>query len=229
MNKIIHLIVRFIFIVVCYIGIYTNIIDTNENAFMGNGTALNFYTIQSNILVLGTQVILLIYELFNEKLKLRFSKIISILKFVSTTAITLTLLVFWGMLAPYMEVETLKSFSCILVHLIIPLGMILDFLFCKDEYEFEKKDIFFSLIPPVLYFVFCLVRAEVSKVTLTGGSRFPYWFIDIDVYGWLGNENGMGVLYWVMIIAIIVLFIAGVLYLLNKKISSSKLLKNEVN
>ena len=229
MNKIMRLILRFVFIVICYIGVYTNIIDTNENAFMGNGTALNFYTIQSNILVLATQVILFIYDLFYEKLKEKFSKFISILKFVSTTAITLTLLVFWGMLAPYMEMETLKSFSCILVHLVIPLGMIFDFLFSKDEYQVKKNDILFSLIPPVLYFVFCLIRAEISEVRLTGGSRFPYWFIDIDAYGWLGNENGIGVLYWIMIIAIIVLFIAGCLYLLNKKISNGKLLKNRFN
>ena len=224
-----RLILRFVFIVICYIGVYTNIIDTNENAFMGNGTALNFYTIQSNILVLATQVILFIYDLFYEKLKGKFSKFISILKFVSTTAITLTLLVFWGMLAPYMEVEILKSFSCILVHLVIPLGMILDFLFIKNEYQVKKNDILFSLIPPVLYFIFCLIRAEISEVRLTGGSRFPYWFIDIDAYGWLGNENGIGVLYWIMIIAIIVLFIAGCLYLLNKKISNGKLLKNRFN
>lgn len=229
MNKIMRLILRFVFIVICYIGVYTNIIDTNENAFMGNGTALNFYTIQSNILVLATQVILFIYDLFYEKLKEKFSKFISILKFVSTTAITLTLLVFWGMLAPYMEMETLKSFSCILVHLVIPLGMIFDFLFSKDEYQVKKNDILFSLIPPVLYFIFCLIRAEISEVRLTGGSRFPYWFIDIDAYGWLGNENGIGVLYWIMIIAIIVLFIAGCLYLLNKKISNGKLLKNRFN
>ena len=224
-----RLILRVIFIAVCYIGIYTNIIDTNENAFMGNGTALNFYTIQSNILVFVTQVILLFYDLFSEKIKSRFFKFISVLKFVTTTSITLTLLVFWGMLAPYMEVERVKSFSCILVHLVIPLGMIFDFLFGKDKYDFKKKDVLFSLIPPVLYFVFCLIRAEISEVKLTGGSRFPYWFIDIDTYGWLGNENGIGVLYWVMIIAIIVLFIAGCLYLLNKKISRGKLLKDRVN
>ena len=227
MNKIIHSVIRILFIIVCYVGIYTNIIDTNENAFMGNGTALNFYTIQSNILVFVTQVILFVYESFSEQIKSRFSKFISILKFVTTTAITLTLLVFWGMLAPYMEVETLKSFSCILVHLVIPLGMIFDFLFSKHKYEFKKKDVLFSLIPPILYFIFCLIRAEVSEVTLTGGSRFPYWFIDIDTYGWLGNENGIGVLYWVMIIAIIVLFIAGCLYLLNRRIG--KLLKNRSN
>ena len=128
-----------------------------------------------------------------------------------------------------MEMETLKSFSCILVHLVIPLGMIFDFLFSKDEYQVKKNDILFSLIPPVLYFIFCLIRAEISEVRLTGGSRFPYWFIDIDAYGWLGNENGIGVLYWIMIIAIIVLFIAGCLYLLNKKISNGKLLKNRFN
>ena len=90
MKKIIRLILRIIFIAICCIGIYTNIIDTNADAFMGNGTALNFYTIQSNILVLVTQVILLVYDLFSENLKQRFLKIISLLKFVTTTAITLT-------------------------------------------------------------------------------------------------------------------------------------------
>lgn len=221
------ILMRVLFIIICAIGIHANIIDTNKDAFMGNGTALNFYTIQSNILVLITQIILLIATFFSEKLKGKVQTVLSILKYMTTVAITITLVVFWVLLAPYMEQETLLSFSCIMVHFVIPLGMIADYL-CGDAEKFiKKKDILYSLIPPICYLIFCFVRANVSDVRLTGGSRFPYWFLDIDQFGWVGNENGIGVLYWIIILAIFVLILGWSLYFVKTKINRARSLKKQ--
>ena len=218
MKKYLKFIARIFFIIVCAVGIYANIVRTNADAFMGNGTALNFYTLQSNILVLITEVILLFYSFFDADKTSKFSRPIAILKYVTTTAITLTFLVFWGMLAPYMEIASLIEPSCLLVHAITPIFMIIDFLVGNDEELLKKRDVGYTLIPPIYYLIYCLVRAEISDTTLTGGSRYPYWFIDVDVYGWFGNENGIGVIYWVIFMMFIVWSIGLGLILLKKKL-----------
>lgn len=218
MKKYFKFIARIFFIIVCAVGIYTNIVKTNSDAFMGNGTALNFYTLQSNILVLITEVILLFYSFSDVNKTSKFYRPIAILKYITTTAITLTFLVFWGMLAPYMELESLLEPSCILVHVITPIFMIIDFLIENDKEMLKMRDVGYTLIPPVYYLVYCLVRAEISDTTLTGGSRYPYWFIDVDMYGWFGNENGIGVIYWVILMVFIVLGIGFGLMFSKKKL-----------
>ena len=184
---------------------------------MGNGTALNFYTLQSNILVLVTEIILLIYSFFDSSKMSKFSRPIAILKYVTTTAITLTFLVFWGMLAPYMDPRSLIEPSCILVHFITPIFMMIDFFAESDADRLKKRDVGYTIIPPLYYLIYCLIRAEISDATLTGGSRYPYWFIDVDMYGWFGNENGIGVIYWVIFMVFIVLGIGAGLMFFKKK------------
>ena len=218
---------RILFIIICYVGVHTNIIDTNKDAFMGNGTALNFYTIQSNILVLVTEIILLISMFFDTKLKEKSYKFLSILKYMTTVAITITLIVFWCLLAPYMARETLMSFSCILVHLVIPCGMLIDYFAGSEKYRLKKKDILYCLVPPICYLIFCFVRANVSEIRLTGGSRFPYWFLDIDEFGWLGNEKGIGVLYWIIYLAIFVGILGWILYFIKSKLNKVRSLKKD--
>lgn len=205
--------------IVCIIGIVTNIINTRADAFMGDGTALSFYTIQSNILVLVTECVLLIYSCLNIKNNSKLQRGIYILKYVTTVAITLTFLVFWGMLAPYMDFETMLKPSSIIVHLVVPILMMLDFV-SKDnsDIRLKKEDILYVLIPPFSYLTFCLIRAEVSDKRLTGGSRYPYWFIDLDMFGWFGNENGIGVIYWVGLVSILTLSIGyGMMKLKRRK------------
>lgn len=217
------LVARIFFIIICWIGIYTNVQMTNSDSFMGGGTALNFYTIQSNILVLLVQFILLFCSFFDLSDKPKILRGIVLLKYVTTTAIMLTFLVFWGMLAPYMDLKSLVEPSCILVHFVTPILMLLDFLRDKSDVPLKKSDAFYTIIPPVYYLIFCLVRAEISDVKLTGGSRFPYWFIDIDMFGWFGNENGIGVFFWVMLILIIVLTISFGLRFVKKKLNGAKI------
>jgi hypothetical protein len=175
-----------------------------------------------------TEIVLLFFSFLSEKAKEKSKSVISILKYMTTVAITITLVVFWVLLAPYMERETLLSFSCILVHLVIPLGMIADYLYGYDGYTLKKKDILYCLIPPICYLIFCFIRANVSEVRLTGGSRFPYWFLDIDEFGWFGNENGIGVAYWIIFLAIFVLLLGWSLYFVKNKLNKGRSLKKEI-
>ena len=208
---------RLFFSLLCSTGIYLNIIDKTM-PFMGNGTSLNFYTLQSNIWVFLLEVSLIIFMTISHTNLKRDNKIyenLIVLKYMVTVAISLTFLVYWSMLAPYLDGSYLRLISNILVHGITPVLMMIDFfLFDKDIY-LKKKVISLTLIPPLYYLIFSLIRAEISTTTLTAGSRYPYWFIDVDLFGWFGNGNGMGVFYWVGLMIFLVLGLGAFFYKLK--------------
>ena len=60
--------------------------------------------------------------------------------------------------------------------------MLFDYLLLDDAPPFPKKGVILSLIPGIYYLIFILIRAEISDVKLTYGSRYPYWFVDIDAF-----------------------------------------------
>lgn len=231
---------RLFFVLLCAYGIYLNIIDKSMESFMGNGTCLNFYTLQSNIWVFVLEIFLLVHliievvrikrcradvcDVNDEKIaKQELTKEnLIILKYIVTVAICLTFLVYWCMLAPYLGLKYLLTPSNVIVHGITPLLMLIDYFTFDRKIKLKKKAILLTLIPPIYYFAFALVRAEISTTRLTGGSRYPYWFIDVDMFGWFGNGNGLGIMYWVLLIIIFVLGIGKVLYRVRDELRSRK-------
>lgn len=190
---------RFFFVLICALGVILGILDKSADSFMGSGTALYFYTLQSNIWVLLLEVYLLFKSIFT----LKTSSITSYdkksilegnltshevaIKYVVTVAIVLTYLVYWLMIAPFLnDGMVIKSHNFIL-HGICPIMMLLDYLFFDREGKLSRRAIGLALIPALYYFIFTYVRAEISDVRLTLGSRYPYWFLDIDTFRLVGK------------------------------------------
>lgn len=135
-----------------------------------------------------------------------------VLKYIVTVAISLTFLVYWSMLAPYLDTNYLTMLSNILVHAVTPILMMIDFFLFDRNFKLRKRAVLLTLIPPLYYLIFSLIRAEISSTTLTAGSRYPYWFIDVDLFGWFGNGNGMGILYWIFLMIFLVLGLGAFFY-----------------
>ena len=191
---------RFLFVFTCLCGIILGILDRSSDSFMGNGTALNFYTLQSNIWVLVLETYLLLKSIFsirtdrnsfpNEKSKFGANLAkqddsywnVEVIKYILTVAIILTYLVYWLMLAPFLKAEYVWKPSNFLLHGTTPLMMLLDFLLLDREKNLPAHAIVLTVIPALVYFIFAFVRAEVSSVRLTLGSRYPYWFMDVDAF-----------------------------------------------
>lgn len=204
---------RIIFVFLCGLGLILSLTNKATDEFMGNGTALNFYTLQSNLWVLILEMILLVETVIEDvkKISIIRSKMV-VLKFVMTVAISLTFIVYWCMLAPYVGQKNILALSNILLHAVSPILMFIDFIMFDREYSFEKKNIWLAIIPPIYYLIFIIVRAEVSDTVFTQGTRYPYWFVDLDTFGWLGNINGPGVIYWVILMIIGVEGLGAILY-----------------
>lgn len=188
----ISIVYRLFFILIGFSGIYLGLSEENEDAFMGHGTAINFYTLQSNIWVLVLEVYLLFHTILKHRkgheteqereLENQSAWNLGVFKYVFTVSITLTFLVYWFMLAPYIGAQDLLKPSNILLHGISPVMMLLDFLFFDSEYVFSKRAEVLTLIPAIYYLIFILLRAEISPISLAFGSRYPYWFMDVDAF-----------------------------------------------
>lgn len=194
---------RVIFIFLCGLGLILSLTSKSTDEFMGNGTALNFYTLQSNLWIFILELVLLLLTIIEDVKQISIIKEkMVVLKFVMTVAILVTFIVYWSMLAPYVAQKNVLALSNVILHAISPILMLVDFLVFDREYTFKKNNVYLTIIPPLYYLIFAMVRAEISDTVFTQGSRYPYWFIDIDTFGWLGNINGPGVIYWAILVLI---------------------------
>jgi hypothetical protein len=176
------LIYRLILVGLCACGI---ILTVSSSTVGGLWDMLSYYTIQSNIIVLLFFVGLIIYSLChrNQPLPPKYYTI----KGAVMTCITLTLLIYHFVLLPTLfamstGAEYATSPSNALVHYVTPLLAIADWLLFDRKGSFRKLDPLFWTIIPWAYLGFSLIRAQFATFSYSG-SHYPYFFIDIDLYG----------------------------------------------
>lgn len=115
-------------------------------------------------------------------------------------AITVTFLIFWFVLNSRdftMDTSVLKDgvdldfdfdnslwpITNKIVHMIVPLLTIFDWLLFDTKGHFQKFDPIIWLIIPLAYYLFSLVVAS-TGYTFWTGSHYPYFFIDSEALGW---------------------------------------------
>lgn len=178
-----------------------------SEGFMNADTFL-YYTVQSNLLVIFTAAVVLFFEYRRLREGKEVPREVQFLRLFSTVAITLTFLVFSLMLTPQMLLEGngayLTTPGNLFVHNLVPIGAILDFCFFGSVKNLKKRCGFCGLIPALayLFFVFICVACGVTF----SGNTVPYFFVDFKTYGWLRISGaGIGVLYWVLILAVLLI------------------------
>jgi hypothetical protein len=150
---------------------------------------LLYYTTESNILVLvmfGALIVRTASDLKNSGVAGSVSYYERISAIVAL-AITVTLVIFWALLAPVIGgLRGLLSFTNLQVHAITPLLMVFDYLFFAEPGKLKKYDPWIFACIPLAYF------AQSTALGFSGvkygaqfGSptRFPYFFIDFDLIG----------------------------------------------
>ena len=191
-----------------------------------SGFSLLYYTVQSNIWIGVTCLAFAILKIFGYKRgKNLIPSWLYITKYVFVVAITLTMVVFWLLLAPTLKLPSyLVSPSNLFAHTLTPIVAILSFLlFDSRDYQLNKKQAILSLATPLYYVAFAIIASSSGIMFHT--FRMPYFFMDYYQFGWFNSltfsgEYGFssfGVFYWIIIISLFIFLMGlGYVYLNNR-------------
>jgi hypothetical protein len=185
-NRIVALCYRCAAFIACLIGV----LDT-VGVFKGhfNGEMLLFYTTETNVFVVLMFGLLLIRTArgLRDNGPTGPSSYHERLSAVVALSISMTLLVFWVLLAPTItDLAFLLSYSNLQIHLIAPLLMLFDFFFFATPGKLKRQDPWFFALIPLAYFAQSTIlgfSGFVYEVLARGGGaprHFPYFFIDFD-------------------------------------------------
>ena len=168
-----------------------------------------FYTVDSNILMGLISLLFIIYELklLNNKIDM-IPKRIYILKFIATSAITLTFVTTLFFLAPQYGLYAMYNNNNLFFHLIVPLLALISYIFF-EKHENEYKYAYLGIIPMFIYSIYYTLMILINLNN--GGLTFKY-----DFYGFLqGNINNI---YIVLPVIYLISYLISILLIkLNKK------------
>ena len=169
-----------------------------------------FYTIDSNILLCLSSLLLAIYEykLLKKKIKV-ISKNIYIFKMVGVSAISLTFIVTLFFLSPLYGFYGMYNNVNLFFHFVIPIIGFISYFF-YEKHDNEYKYAYYGIIPMLLYAIFYISNILIH---LDEGISFKY-----DFYGFLqGNINNI---YFAIPIIFVVGYLLSLLTIcLNKKLA----------
>ena len=174
---------RMIFLFLCEMGI---VLQYAIIARIGKPAVLScYYTIQSNFVCLFYFAYLMIRNPKKENPTVKGAVVLCIM---------ITGLIYHFMLNGAMEagvgavaeVTMTEILANTLVHYVVPIMTFVDYILFSPKGQYKWYHPFTWLIIPAIYVVFILIRAEVSTLMFAGfngKSRYPYPFVDVDMFG----------------------------------------------
>lgn len=173
---------------------------------------LKFYTVDSNILVGIASLILVIYEISLLKNKKEYiPKIVYLLKYIATVAVSLTFIVTLLYLVPLYGSNFMYLYqnSNLFFHLIVPILSVISYiLFEKNDMKFSYT--FYGTSTMIVYGLYYATNVLLHQID--GKVTYEY-----DWYGFV--QGGVSLMIIVIPIMFIVTYlISFILYKLNKKV-----------
>ncbi|MCL2079779.1 MAG: Pr6Pr family membrane protein [Oscillospiraceae bacterium] len=207
------------------LGVFRNTVDFDM---------FKYYTIQSNLLAVIMFAILAVRTVIGLIEKSHCSAVwFTRLRMVCSVNLLLTFIVFWTLLAPNLPTFYLLSFANLLIHVIAPLLCLADYILFYEAGRLKYKDVYFTCIFPLFYFVFVTVLGYVgynygNRVVITKWltaesvemhtvpRRAPYFFLDFD-------EVGAMVLVYIGMIIAVILVAGHIFYLIDRKLRKNSI------
>jgi len=177
-----------IFRLIAFIISLYAITQMNQDRMMG-GSPLVFFTIQSNILVSISFLLLIIVnirDIIKHKNKCTYN---TILHTAVVVYISITFLVFWGLLSWNTDPIYLFTPHNILLHFLIPVLAIIDWIFYIPHGRLKNEHSIYFLIYPLLYYIFTIIRSKIGEplgiIEFKGNIvelKYPYFFIEPSLF-----------------------------------------------
>lgn len=215
-NKYFSLIFKILIVIIGIYGLYDSCFKT-ENVSLGEH--FSYFTNLSNLLCIIFYIVYVVKMFLNHDKENH--NYYHNLKGAATLCITVTCLVYNFILRPFMTdmdgVMKLNSIGNYIVHLILPIMVILDYILFDKKGLVTKKEPFIWIILPFLYWIFICIRAFMGKTFVYTGSKYPYFFLDIDTFG-------LPQIILNVILAIILILILGFIFVFIDNILFKKIL-----
>ena len=177
---------------------------------MGGSRVFMYFTIQSNI----AMAIICGIGLYLIKKGGNVSRTWYIIKFVGTVSITLTGVVFGFVLAPTLGAYA-WNIQNTLTHVVVPVVSVIDFFVIAPQARISKKNVFYVVIPPILYAIYAAI-GFVKGWEFADGINYPYFFLNwgspAGAFGFIKEMPFMGSAWWIIVL-LLFLIVVGYCYL----------------
>lgn len=179
-------------------------------------SAFQFFTFDSNLLLGIVSIAFIVYEILILMKKLgKIPHILYLLKYVSTVAVSLTMLTVIVFLSPQADnYFILFKNSNLFFHFVCPFIALIVFCIFEKDNDIKFKDTVYGIVPTFLYGIYYTTNVLVH---LEGGSVKPK-------YDWYGFAKGgtIGMILSVIIMLSATYLISVIIYLLNTKVLNTK-------
>ena len=203
------------------LGVFLACYFARRDGYTHWGKKLLYFTQLSNIWIGVVCLVCAVYALAaRNKKKEPYPPCLSALKFVFTVSITVTAIVFCTFLAPFADFNV-WTFSSVLTHVVVPALSIADF-FVNERIRPLKKHVYYSLLPPLFYFIFASVLC-LNNVDFGRGDPYPYFFMNfrspVGLFGFDGSGDlpQFGAVYWIILILLLILGLSRLYFRLHPK------------
>ncbi|MEO6886145.1 MAG: Pr6Pr family membrane protein [Jatrophihabitantaceae bacterium] len=173
------------------------------------GNFFSYFTVQSNVLTLAVAVLLVISPQ-------RASDAFQLLRIGALTGITVTGLVYGGLIAPYVHPKGIERLYDTLFHYISPAMAVVGFFVLLPRARFSARHLWF-IAWPLCWLGYTLVRAAVSQPDYPREdgtfAKYPYDFLDVDLHGW-GTVVG-----FIAAITVLLLAVASIYLWLSRRLA----------
>lgn len=159
--------------------------------------SFSYFTIWSNLVVAAVM-----FALYQDPNRTSFR--FKVLRLDSVLMITITGAVYHVLIAPYYPPVSWNVYSDIFLHTITPIVTVLVWLLVTPRQQFNLKIVFASLIVPIIWLSYTLIRGEIIN-------RYPYDFLDVI-------SNGYQSVFIMIAILLGIGLIVALIYLLIDKL-----------
>lgn len=211
-NKFIVILYRIFFLLICGYGLYLHS-GISQGTF--DKKIFFYYTILSNLICFIYIFLCLIKNIlqFNNWDPNGIHVILPKLKGAITLYITITFLVYHFVLVPSTSTinTSYEMFGLpdLIVHYFVPILMIFDWILFDKKNVFTNKDPILWLILPYFYLIFLLIRGCIGGPLTSTGSKYPYFFLDIDKLGLLK------VFTFILLLSVVALLVGYIIFAID--------------
>ncbi|MCR5283303.1 MAG: Pr6Pr family membrane protein [Lachnospiraceae bacterium] len=193
---------------------------SGRDGFMGGSRVFMFFTTQSNIAI----ALICLAGCILTMRKKQIHDAFYVIKFVGTVSITLTGVVFVVLLAPTLGPRA-WSIQNILTHVVVPVLSVVDFFVVSAGVGMKKRNVFFVIIPPILYAIYAGI-GYVRGWEFAEGYNYPYFFLNwgssAGAFGFSNELPYMGSAWWILALFIFLMLVGYVYLAISDRIAHNE-------